>query len=51
MPGNGTFVIPDYPIVVKYEDIVLILLLLVCISFFASIFPALKARESVKNIG
>jgi len=51
MPGNGTFVIPDYPVVVKYEDIVLILLLLVCISFFASIFPALKARESVKNIG
>jgi lipoprotein-releasing system permease protein len=50
MPGNGTFVIPDYPVVVKIEDIALIMLLLVSISFLASIFPALKAKESIKNL-
>jgi ABC-type lipoprotein release transport system permease subunit len=50
MPGNGTFVIPDYPVVVKIEDIALIMLLLVSISFLVSIFPALKAKESIKNL-
>jgi lipoprotein-releasing system permease protein len=50
MPGNGTFVIPDYPVVVKIDDIALIMLLLVSISFLVSIFPALKAKESIKNL-
>ncbi len=50
MPGNGTFVIQDYPIVIKISDVVMILLLLVVISFIASIFPALKAKENINNL-
>jgi lipoprotein-releasing system permease protein len=50
MPGNGTFVIQDYPIVVKISDVLMILFLLILISFIVSMFPALKAKENIKNL-
>ena len=50
MPGNGTFVIQDYPIDVKISDVLMILFLLILISFVVSMFPALKAKENIKNL-
>lgn len=49
MPGNGTFVVSEYPVLVKYEDIIFIMLLLFCISIIISVFPAFKAKESIKE--
>lgn len=50
MPGSGTFVIQDYPVMIYWQDVVLIFLLLVGVSFLASIFPALKAQRDVKEL-
>lgn len=50
MPGNGTFVVSEYPVLVKYEDIIFIMLLLFCISIVISVFPAFKAKESIKEL-
>jgi lipoprotein-releasing system permease protein len=45
LPGSGTFVVQAYPVMIYGSDIVFILLILLLVSAFASIFPALRARK------
>ncbi len=47
LPHSETFIVQSYPVFVSLSDCILVLIILVFVSFFASIFPALKAKKSV----
>lgn len=50
MPGSGTFVIQDYPVMIYLEDVIMILAILVLVSVLASYFPAKRAAAYVQNL-
>jgi len=51
MPGSGTFVVQSYPVMICGSDVVYILGIIFLVSALASIFPALKAKKSIRENG
>lgn len=49
MPGSGTFVVNTYPVVIDILDIAMILLILICVSVLASIYPAIRAKKVLNS--
>lgn len=47
MPGSGTFVVQSYPVMIYGADIAYILGIIFLVSALASIFPALRAKNSI----
>jgi ABC-type lipoprotein release transport system permease subunit len=47
MPGSGTFVVQSYPVMIYGSDIAYILGIIFTVSALASIFPALRAKNSI----
>jgi len=47
LPGSGTFVVQSYPVMIYGSDIAYILGIIFLVSAVASIFPALRARNSI----
>jgi ABC-type lipoprotein release transport system permease subunit len=47
MPGSGTFVVHSYPVMIYGSDIAYILGIIFTVSALASVFPALRAKNSI----